>query len=147
METNPTTTAPLVKEIILDAPVHRVWKAITNNDDFKHWYFDIKEFKPVVGFEFQFLGENEGRKFVHLCKIREVIENKKISYSWTYESMPEAVTVVTWELFPEGNKTRLRLTHEGLDQLPQDRDYQKSNFVAGWDHIVGVSLKNYVSPD
>ena len=144
METNQIATAPLIKEILLDAPVHRVWKAITNNDDFKHWYFDIKKFQPVVGFEFQFLGENEGRKFVHLCKIKEVIQNKKISYTWTYESFPEAETLVTWELFPEGNKTKLRLTHEGLEKLPQDRDYQKSNFIAGWDHIIGTSLKEYV---
>ncbi|MFL5808019.1 MAG: SRPBCC domain-containing protein [Flavisolibacter sp.] len=147
MQTNQTTTAPLIKEIILDAPLQRVWKAITNNDDFKHWYFDIKEFQPVVGFEFQFVGENEGRKFVHLCKVREVIENKKISYTWTYESNPEAVTLVTWELFPEGSKTKLRLTHEGLEKLPQDKDFQKSNFIAGWDHIIGVSLKKYVSAD
>ena len=51
---------------------------------------------------------------------------------------------MTWELFPEGNKTKLRLTHEGLEQLPQNRDYQKSNFVAGWDYILGTSLKEYV---
>ncbi|MGZ5189766.1 MAG: SRPBCC domain-containing protein [Flavisolibacter sp.] len=135
---------PLIKEALLDAPLHRVWKAITNNDDMKQWYFDLKEFKPEVGFQFQFYGENEGRKFLHLCEVKEVIENKKISYTWTYDTHPEAVTLVSWELFPEGNKTRLKLTHEGLDKLPQERDYAIDNFKAGWNDIVEKSLRNYV---
>ena len=137
-------TSPLIKEALLDAPVQRVWKAITNNADMKHWYFDLEEFRPEVGFRFQFYGENEGRKFLHLCEVKEVIENKKISYTWTYDTHPDAVTLVSWELFPEGNKTRLKLTHEGLDKLPQDRDYAIDNFRAGWNEIVEKSLRNYV---
>ena len=145
MGTNQTTSEPLVKEVILDAPVGKVWKAITNNDDMKKWYFELKDFKPEVGFEFQFYGENEGRKFLHLCRVTEVEVNKKISYTWTYDTFPDAQTLVTWELFPENDKTRLRLTHEGLEKLPQDRDYAKENFVAGWNEIIGTSLKNYLS--
>ena len=138
-------STPLTKEALLDAPVHRVWKAITNNKDMKQWYFDLKEFRPEVGFKFQFYGENEGRKFLHLCEVKEVIENKKISYTWTYDTHPDAVTLVSWELFPEGNKTRLKLTHEGLEKLPQDRDYAIDNFKAGWNEIVEKSLRNYVA--
>jgi uncharacterized protein YndB with AHSA1/START domain len=144
MESNQVSNAPLVKEVLLDAPVDRVWKAITSRDEMKQWYFDIKEFRAEPGFEFQFTADNAGKKFVHLCKVKEVDINKKFSHTWTYETHPEAVTLVTWELFPEGDKTRLRLTHEGLEKLPQDADYARENFVKGWNHILGISLTNHV---
>ncbi len=37
---------PFVIERILNAPVERVWRAITDKDEMKNWYFDIPEFKP-----------------------------------------------------------------------------------------------------
>ena len=47
---------PVVKEITVNAPASKVWKAITDKDEMKKWYFDLKEFKPEVGFEFSFMG-------------------------------------------------------------------------------------------
>ena len=47
---------PVINEVLLNAPVAKVWKAITDKDDMKQWYFDLAEFKPEVGFEFQFKG-------------------------------------------------------------------------------------------
>ena len=144
MEINQTTASPLVKEVILDAPVDRVWKAITDRDEMKQWYFDLKEFRPEPGFKFEFYGGEEGKQFLHLCTIKEVEVNKKLVHTWTYETHPEAETLLTWDLFPEGNTTRLRLTHEGLEKLPQDSDFAKDNFVQGWNEILDSSLKNYV---
>jgi len=46
---------PIVIERTFDAPVAKVWKAITDKDAMKQWYFDLPEFKAEVGFEFQFL--------------------------------------------------------------------------------------------
>src|SRR6266480_6255839 len=51
---------PLVIERTFNAPAARVWSALTNNDEMKRWYFDLKEFKPEVGFEFQFTVEDKG---------------------------------------------------------------------------------------
>ena len=53
-------TEPVVKEVLLNVPVSKVWKAITNKQDMSHWCFDLlTEFKPEVGFEFQFKGEGK----------------------------------------------------------------------------------------
>ena len=79
---------PFVIERTYHASLARVWKAITDKDQMKQWYFDIAQFKPEVGFEFSFKGENEGRVYVHLCKIAEVITERKLSYSWRYEGHP-----------------------------------------------------------
>jgi hypothetical protein len=39
----------------------------------------------------------------------------------------------------------LRLTHEGLEKLPQDENYARTNFAAGWDSILGKSLPKFLS--
>jgi uncharacterized protein YndB with AHSA1/START domain len=143
MKQNQTMTEPLVKEVILDATPARVWKALTNKEELKQWCFDMNAFEPRPGFAFEFYGEKDGRRYKHLCKVLEVEKEKRMKWLWAYEGM-EAETFVTFELFPEGDQTRLRLTHEGLENLPQDENYAKKNFMAGWNSILDVSLKNYL---
>jgi uncharacterized protein YndB with AHSA1/START domain len=134
---------PFVIERIYDAPVDRVWKAITDKEQMKEWYFDIAEFRPEVGFEFSFEGSNEDKRYLHLCKITDVVHERKLKYSWRYENY-EGITFVTFDLFPEEKKTRLKLTHEGLETLPSIPDFARSNFEAGWTQITGSSLKDFV---
>jgi uncharacterized protein YndB with AHSA1/START domain len=135
---------PFVIERMYDAPADRVWQAITNKDQMKEWYFDLDAFKPEVGFEFQFRGEgHEGEKYLHLCKITEVIPGKKLSYTWRYDGYP-GESLLTFELFAEGKQTKLRLTHAGLETFPASRDFAKESFAAGWTELIGTSLKNYL---
>jgi len=135
---------PLIKEVILDAPLPRVWEALTDRDQLKEWCFDMNAFKAEEGFEFQFYGEKDGYKFLHLCKVVEVQAQKRMKWLWTYKDMP-GDTYVTFELFSEGDQTRLRLTHEGLQNLPQDENYARGNFVEGWNYILGKSLPEFLS--
>ena len=53
-------------------------------------------------------------------------------------------TYVTFELFPEGKKTKLRLTHEELEKLPQNKDFARANFVQGWTHFIDKAIKEFV---
>jgi uncharacterized protein YndB with AHSA1/START domain len=62
-----------VIERIFDAPVEKVWQAITEKDQMKQWYFDIADFKATVGFEFHFEGGTDQHKYLHLCKITDVV--------------------------------------------------------------------------
>ena len=136
---------PFVIERVYNAPASRIWKAITSKDEMKQWYFDLSDFKPEVGFEFTFPGEGRNcEKYVHRCKITEVISGKKLSYTWAYEGYP-GKSEVTFELFPEGDKTRLRLTHSGLETFPQtNSDFARESFAEGWTYIIGKSLMEYL---
>jgi uncharacterized protein YndB with AHSA1/START domain len=135
---------PYVIERTYNAPVARVWRALTNRDEMKEWYFDLKEFKAEVGFEFQFTGGEEGgEQFLHLCKVTEVIPGQKLTHSWRYDGY-EGNSFVTFELFDEDGKTRIRLTHEGLETFPALPAFAKENFNKGWTAIIGTALKNYV---
>jgi uncharacterized protein YndB with AHSA1/START domain len=142
-----TTKNELAEAVVLErsfnAPVARVWKALTDVNEMRQWYFDLKEFKPEVGFEFEFIVEHEGAKYHHLCKVTEVIPNKKIAYTWRYKG-EEGNSLVTIELFAEAEKTRLKLTHEGLETFPKTPAYAWKNFEAGWTEIIGSELKKFV---
>ncbi|MEO6406814.1 MAG: SRPBCC domain-containing protein [Ferruginibacter sp.] len=135
---------PIVIERILNATVEKVWNAITSKQEMKDWYFDLSEFEAEPGFEFQFHGQGkEGESFLHLCKIIEVMPLQKLSYSWRYDGFP-GNSIVNFELFPEGEKTRLRLTHEGLETFPSNPAFAKEDFVEGWTHIIGTALPAYL---
>jgi len=134
---------PLITESTYNAPVDIVWQAITDREQMKQWYFDIESFKPEVGFEFTFKGENEGRVYIHLCKITELIPGRKLKHSWRYQDY-EGISYVTFELFPEEDKTRIKLTHEGLESFPTLPDFARNNFKEGWTMIIGTLLKDFV---
>src|SRR5436853_2647737 len=142
-----TTKNELAEAVVLErsfnAPAARVWKALTNADEMRIWYFDLKEFKPEVGFEFEFTVEHEGMTYHHLCKVTEVIPQKKLAYTWRYQGH-EGDSLVTFELFADGDKTRLRLTHEGLETFPKLPAFARKRFMEGWTHIIGSSLKNFL---
>jgi uncharacterized protein YndB with AHSA1/START domain len=138
-----TKEAPLVVERTFDAPVALVWKALTDKEEMKRWYFDVPKFAPVVGLEFGFDVRHEGVEYLHRCRVTEVVPGKKLAYTWRYEGHA-GDSLVTFELYAEGKRTRLKLTHEGLETFPKLAAFAKANFVAGWTEIVGTSLKNFV---
>jgi uncharacterized protein YndB with AHSA1/START domain len=138
---------PFIIERTFNAPIGKVWKSITGKNEMKAWYFDIAEFKPAVGFEFQFTAGDGKKSYLHLCKITEVITGKKLSYTWRYDGYP-GNSEVTFELFAEGNKTRLKLTPTGLETFPQnDPSFAVESFTKGWTHIIGSSLPAFLEKE
>jgi len=129
-------TEPVVVEKLINATAERVWQAITDNDQMKQWYFDIKEFKPEVGFEFHFYGDKD--KYPTTAKVVKVEPNKTLAYTWNLDENP-GISTVTWQLFAQDGKTLVRITHEGLENIQGngDRNFEKSSFVQGWTHFIG----------
>lgn len=127
-------------------PVSHVWSAITNPAEMKKWYFDLPAFKAEVGNKFEFMGGRpDGIQYKHLCEVTEVIKERKLTHSWRYEGY-EGNSFVTWELFPDGNSTRVKLTHTGLETFPKSNpDLAAKNFAEGWTGIVSTSLSNYLA--
>src|SRR4029450_4326223 len=100
MTTENQLAEAVIVERTFDAPVELVWSALTDVDQMRQWYFDLKEFKPEVGFKFEFVVEHEGNTYHHLCKVTDVIPEKKIAYTWRYKGEP-GDSLVTFELVPE----------------------------------------------
>ena len=143
MTTKSNLADAVVVERTLNAPVSRVWSALTDVDQMRQWYFDLKEFRPTVGFEFDFVVEHEGNRYHHLCKVTDVVPQKKIAYTWRYKG-ESGDSLVTFELSPEGEGTRLKLTHTGIDTFPKTPAYARKNFETGWTQIVDSELRQFV---
>ena len=139
---------PFVIEKTVNATPDRVWSAITDPVKMKQWYFDIKGFKLEIGTEFTFSGYNaeKNHTYVHLCRVVEVIPQKKLMHTWRYEGFSGDSTV-TWELFDEGPKTRVKLTHEGIETFKGEIHPELAfhNFERGWTQIVTINLEKYLS--
>lgn len=135
---------PFVIERTYNASPERIWRAISDRDEMSKWYFNLEEFRPEVGFEFRFWGGPEHKQYLHICEVTEAVPNMKLTYSWRYDGY-EGISYVTWELFPEGDQTRLKLTHIGLETFPPEPDFARSNFEAGWTYIIGESLVKYLA--
>lgn len=125
---------PLTIERTFDAPAARVWEAMTTKDGMSRWFFELKEFKPEAGFEFDFTVQHDGNTYVHLCKVTEAVPQKKLAFTWRYDGH-EGDSLVTFELLAEGAKTRLKLTHAGLETFPQTPQFARKNFEGGWNYI------------
>lgn len=136
-------TKPLVIERIYNASVDKVWNAITDVKKMREWYFDLEDFKPEIGFMFQFIGTCEGVDYLHLCEVTEVESGRKITYSWKYRDY-EGQSYVTWELFPEGDTTKLVLTHKELDTFPAHKDFTRESFTGGWTYFLETALKEFL---
>lgn len=138
-------TAPFTIERLINAPVQKVWDALTDKTQMKEWYFDLSEFSAEPGFEFSFYGQGQkGEQYLHLCKVLAAEPLKKLSYSWQYKDLP-GYSVVTFELQPEGNRTRVKLTHEGLDSFPTGNpDFAPDSFARGWTELIGTYLPRFV---
>ncbi|WP_293303972.1 SRPBCC family protein [Pedobacter sp. UBA5917] len=139
---------PVIVERVYNAPIDKVWKALTDNSEIKQWYFQLKEFKPEIGFKFQFTGgADDGPQYLHLCEITELVEGKKLAYTWRYDGLA-GNSEVSWALFEQGDKTLLKLTHTGLESFAANGpDFAKTSFNGGWNYFVNDALKKYLEPE
>jgi uncharacterized protein YndB with AHSA1/START domain len=138
---------PLVFERLLNAPVERVWQAITDPEAMKQWYFDLPGFKAETGYSFRFTGtgKDDSCNYLHLCEVTEVVEGRKLSYSWRYDGY-EGNSLVSFELFPEGDQTRIVLTHTGLEsfRINNNPNLDPESFSEGWGYFIHTALKDFV---
>jgi uncharacterized protein YndB with AHSA1/START domain len=135
---------PLVVEQDYHAPADALWQALTNKDKMREWYFDLEDFRPEVGFDFRFYGGSDEIRYLHLCRVTEAIPGKRLTYSWQYKGYP-GESLVSFELFPQDDITRLTLHHAGIHSFPQDSpDFSRESFTRGWTMLLGTNLKNYL---
>ena len=138
-------TNPIVIERTYDAPVEKVWAAISDPAQMKLWYFDLPGFRAEVGCQFQFWGGTPEKSYLHLCEVKAAVPNQQLAYSWRYDGYP-GDSLVTFDLFAEGEKTRVKLTHNGLESFAaaNNSDFDSKNFEMGWTAILGTSLAEYL---
>lgn len=131
---------------LLDVTDKKVWKAITDVEEMRQWFFEnIPEFFPQNGFETKFPVHLENKTFVHVWKLSEVIPYRRITYNWNYEGYP-GNPMVTFELKPSGkSQTELVLTHMTIEDFPSGiPEFTRDSCLEGWNYFIKNRLRQYL---
>ena len=120
------------KRIELNAPVSRVWRALTDYREFGEW-FRVKLDGPFMPGEIS-TGHITYPGYEHLkweATVQKMESERLFSFTWhPYAVDPkvdysnEPATLVEFRLEPNDKGTVLYLTESGFDALPKDRRFE-----------------------
>ncbi len=115
------------REIVIDAPVSKVWEHITDPQKIAGWLMP-NDFEATVGKKFMLDCQQQGKVS---CTVKEVVPQQKLVYSFQ-SKVTQVETLVTITLAKEGKGTRLTLLHSGWDALPPGEQGVADNYGGGW---------------
>ncbi len=149
-----TSTDRIEKQILLKAPCARVWRALSNAEEFGTWFgvnFTGKQFvagQPVQGT----LTYSGYEHIVVSVAIERVEPEHHLSWRWhpaaidpSYDYASEPTTLVVFELTEVDSGTLLRVVESGFDRIPASRRedaFRMNN--GGWDHQI-VNIEKHVA--
>ena len=103
----------LVIECRYDAPVHHVWRAITDPAILAEWLME-NDFSATPGARCQFrMKPQSGFNGIIECEVLEVDPPRRLVYTWDGGG-PFGKTTLTWTLESSPAGTTLRLEHRGF---------------------------------
>jgi uncharacterized protein YndB with AHSA1/START domain len=129
------------KHVEIQAPVSRVWRALTDHREFGEW-FRVKLDGPFVPGEVS-RGHITYPGYEHLkweVTIREMVPERLFSFAWhPYAVDPdidysnEPSTLVEFRLEPKGGGTLLVVIESGFDAIPKERRFEAYRMnEGGW---------------
>jgi uncharacterized protein YndB with AHSA1/START domain len=125
-----TTTDRITKEIILKAPRARVWKAISDPQEFGAWFkVDMTGVKFEAGQPVHATMTYPGYEGMPFEMVIDRIEPGRLfSFRWhpygidpNYDYSDEPMTLIEFELEEVAEGTRLTVTESGFDSIPLAR--------------------------
>lgn len=139
------TIQPIIKELIVNAPISKVWKAISTKEDLAQWFHASGDFVLEEGRTFHMDVTHEGKDYLHTITITEIIPEKKLGLNWHING-DAGETHVTYELKKAGEETKVKVTHSGFDKIADAEAAQKNRngYNGGWEHVLNVLLKEFL---
>ena len=129
------------KHVEIQAPVSRVWQALTDHREFGEW-FRVKLDGPFAAGQVS-RGHITYPGYEHLkweVTIREMVAERLFSFTWhpyaidpdiDYSSEP--TTLVEFRLEPKDGGTLLVVTESGFDAIPKERRFEAYRMnEGGW---------------
>ena len=127
-----TASRPLIRQTIwIDAHPEAVWRWWTSEDAMRQWWNRSTLYEPRVGGRIAF--SDHGTELHGI--VTEMTPDTRLSFTFV-EAGTEGSRqpfVVTLELEPEDNGTRVYLTQSGFEELPPElRDHVFAGYQYGW---------------
>lgn len=106
-------------------PPQRVYEAWLSPDDLAKWFVPqpgascwVHEMDARIGGGFRFTVDSCGDPTTATGRYTVLEPHRRIAFTWAWENMPGGVTSqITLDFLPDGDGTRLVLTHEKLADL------------------------------
>ncbi len=139
-----TTDEPIVVEQKFSVSVESLWKAVTEIEQMKKWYFDnIPDFKAEVGFKTQFNVQNDERNFLHMWKVTEVEPLRLVKYNWEFKGY-QGKSSSAFHIIKENDLVKLRLTIEVLEDFQDDvPEFARESCIEGWRYFINGRLMDF----
>lgn len=136
---------PIIVEQVFNTSKTDLWKALTDINEMKKWYFEnLPDFKPVKGFKTSFNVVSNGRNFLHEWEVTEVVPGERIAYGWRFEGY-SGLSTTDFYIKEEGERVRLILTVTVQEDFPEDiEEFKRESCIGGWNYFINERLKNYL---
>ena len=138
-------TLAIERSVLIDAPIERVWSAITDPEQLEQWYapgcpWEIPALQPSTTIKFHNTDTD-----IQLATIKAVEPLQEFTLRWQLDPMHPGLTLTnTFLLKPENGSTRVTVSQAGYESLPDGmRQQQLDQDAAAYDAIAG-SLKSYL---
>jgi len=102
----------VVLEEVLPHPPEEVWRALTDPEAISEWLMPTDDFEASVGARFRMKTQRLAADGWVRAEIVELRPPRRMVWAWSVDTV-RPPTTLTFELAPEGDHTRLRLTHKG----------------------------------
>ncbi|MFD2170994.1 SRPBCC family protein [Tumebacillus lipolyticus] len=132
------TLSDIRKQLVFDAPIEKVWKAVATSDGIAAWFMP-NNFQPILGYEFVLNAGNFGDS---PCKVTVLEPPHRLSFTWGKD------WTLSFELKDLDGKTEFTLIHSGWD-ADKVTEFGESHVVirgrmdAGWGQLV-EKLRNQI---
>jgi uncharacterized protein YndB with AHSA1/START domain len=140
------------RDILIEAPVEVVWRAVTEPDQISSWFTDAAVIDVREGGEGTLTWNERARTKPTTARIsvETVAAPHAFSFRWAHpegvEARQDNSLLVEFTLLPEGEHTRLRVVETGLLQMEWpdvDKATYADEHTTGWEtHL--ASLREYV---
>jgi uncharacterized protein YndB with AHSA1/START domain len=140
------------RDILIEAPVEVVWRAVTEPDQISSWFTDAAVIDVREGGEGTLTWNERSttKPATARISVETVAPPRTFSFRWAHpegvEARQDNSVLVEFTLLPEGEHTRLRVVETGLLELAwpdADKATYTDEHIRGWEtHL--ASLREYV---
>jgi len=149
-----TSTDRIERKILLKAPRSRVWRALSNAEEFGNWFgVDFKGKAFAAGQLVQGKVTYPGYEHIVMeVRIERILPERLLSWHWHPAAINPAVdysqeptTLVVFELADGEGGTLLSVVESGLDKIPLARRAEVFRLnTSGWDEQM-LSIQKHVA--
>jgi uncharacterized protein YndB with AHSA1/START domain len=129
--------------IDIAAPPQRIWKALTSPEKLKAFFFGADVASDFqVGSPIRMSGDYKGKAYTDKGTILAAVPDRRLSFShWSEMSgapdKPENYHVVTFDLVPSGNGTKVRLSQSNLTGGVRESDVKnRAQYEKNWQGVL-----------